>query len=221
MLWLLILIAVVANAGVVYLLLLDVKGNKKLYPAWEEKSLPTHALIYMIVMVIVSIFMTVFLNNFYTDNTWLFNLKRVLLLILLWPIAYIDFFTYRIPNRFILFGLLARVAVWITELIVSGGTIWRTVLTEVLTSVILLVVALVCTLIIKNGIGAGDMKLFVVMGLFLGVDGIWGAIFMSLLVSFVVSVVLLVGKKKTRKDSIPFGPAIMIGTYLSVFLTGM
>ena len=85
----------------------------------------------------------------------------------------------------------------------------------------LLLAAFLCTLLMKNSVGAGDMKLFVVMGLLLGMHGIWGAIFASLIVSFVVAIVLLVSKKKTRKDAIPFGPALVVGTFLSVFLTGM
>ena len=47
------------------------------------------------------------------------------------------------------------------------------------------------------------------------------SVFVSLIVSFVISAVLLVTKKKKRRDVIPFAPALMIGTYISVFLTGM
>jgi leader peptidase (prepilin peptidase)/N-methyltransferase len=58
------------------------------------------------------------------------------------------------------------------------------------------------------------------MGLMLGLDGIWSAVFASLVVSFLASIVLMITKKKKRGDMIPFAPAIMVGTYLSVFLTG-
>ena len=74
---------------------------------------------------------------------------------------------------------------------------------------------------IKNGIGFGDMKLFIVMGLMLGLDGIWGAVFLALIVSFLIAAFALITKKKTRKDAIPFGPALVIGTYLSICLSGM
>ena len=59
------------------------------------------------------------------------------------------------------------------------------------------------------------------MGLMLGLDGIWGAVFASLVLSFLLAVFLLVTKKKSRKDVIPFAPAIVLGTFVSVFLTGM
>jgi prepilin signal peptidase PulO-like enzyme (type II secretory pathway) len=75
--------------------------------------------------------------------------------------------------------------------------------------------------IIRNSIGFGDMKLFLVMGLLLGTRGIWGAVFLSLIVIFFISVFALITKRKSRKDLIPFGPALVIGTYLAVYLTGM
>ena len=77
------------------------------------------------------------------------------------------------------------------------------------------------SLLIKGAIGMGDVKLFSVMALYLGLEGIWPAIFCSLIVSFFVAVFSLVTKRAKRKDNIPFAPAILIGTYLSVFLTGI
>ena len=85
----------------------------------------------------------------------------------------------------------------------------------------LLLASVLCALCLRNSIGFGDMKLFLVMGLMLSLDGIWGAVFLSLVASFFISGYLIITKKKTRKDAIPFGPAIAIGTYLSVCLSGM
>lgn len=67
----------------------------------------------------------------------------------------------------------------------------------------------------------GDIKLFCVMAIYLGLEGIWSAIFCSLIVSFVIAVFSLATKRVNRKDNIPFAPAILIGTYLSIFLTGI
>ena len=65
------------------------------------------------------------------------------------------------------------------------------------------------------------MKLFIVMGLLLGVRGIWGAMFLSLIVSFFAAIFFLITKKKSKKDEMAFGPALAIGTFLAIFLTGM
>jgi len=39
------------------------------------------------------------------------------------------------------------------------------------------------------------------------------------LVSAIVSVVLLILKKKGRKDSIPFGPCILVGYFIALVLS--
>ena len=116
---------------------------------------------------------------------------------------------------------MIRMIVLVFEMVFERELLASTVISEVIASLALAAAAFLCTLLLKNSIGFGDIKLFIVMGLYLGLNGIWGAVFMALLVSFAVSVVLLLTRKKTRKDMIPFGPAIVIGTYLSVFLTGM
>ena len=135
--------------------------------------------------------------------------------------AYTDYKSYRIPNEFILLGICYRLILIPFEFWVNGTVVLYTVLSDIIASAALFAASVLCKLCIKNAIGAGDIKLFFVMGLMLSLNGIWAAIFMSLIVSFFICVYLLVTKKKGRKDIIPFAPAIVIGTYLSVFLTGM
>jgi leader peptidase (prepilin peptidase)/N-methyltransferase len=55
----------------------------------------------------------------------------------------------------------------------------------------------------------------------LGLDGIIGAMLNSLLITFIVAVYLMISKKKTKKDVIPFAPFLAIGTCISIILTGM
>lgn len=221
MLGLMILCSILANGAAACLLLYEIRKNQEKYESWKEKQPPNGFYGYSAGMSILAIGLSIFIYCFYWDNTFLFTLKRVILLALFWPVAYTDFKTYRIPNLFIAAGLAARGLVLAAELIFARETLLSTILTEAAASVVLFLVAALCALVVKNSIGGGDMKLFVVMGLFLGLQGTWGAMFLSLIVSFVIALVLLAAKKKSRKDVIPFGPALMIGTYLSIFLTGM
>ena len=41
------------------------------------------------------------------------------------------------------------------------------------------------------------------------------------MLSMIASIYLLVKKEKSKKDTIPFAPFILLGTYVSVILTGM
>lgn len=186
----------------------------------ESKKITKTMLIYSIVSIIAAIGITIALVVVYDDNSFVFNLKRVSMLAVLWPIAYIDFKEYRIPNAFIIWGLVCRGLIIVVELLM-GEPILSNLISELIAVVILLAGTLICRLMIKDSIGAGDMKLFIVMGLLLGLDGVWGAVFVSLLLSFFIAVFLMVTKKKSRNDNIPFGPAIVLGTYISIFITGM
>ena len=48
-----------------------------------------------------------------------------------------------------------------------------------------------------------------------------GFLIFSFIISFFVAIYSLISRKKTKKDAIPFGPSLLIGTYLSIFLCGM
>ena len=151
----------------------------------------------------------------------MFSLKRLCLIAVIWPAAYVDYKTYRIPNSLIGAGLTMRLVIFMLELFFYGSQAWYILLPELIASGAVFLATALCNMMVKNSIGFGDMKLFILMGLMLGSEGIWGAIFLSLVIEFIMAAVLLLRKKKGRKDVIPFGPAIVAGTYISVFLTGM
>ena len=183
----------------------------------QEKSIYFYGIVMSIVTVsISSMFIFVF-----SENDILFSLKRVVLLSVMWPVAYIDLKTYRIPNVFIIYGLISRGIILVLELLFNRTVILSVLKSEIIASVVVIVSALICTVIIKNSIGFGDIKLFLVMGLMQGIDGVWSSIFLSLIISFFTAIFLLLTKKKSRKDAIPFGPSLVIGTFISIALTGM
>lgn len=208
------------------LMLRDMHNHRELFQTKNEikkdaKLIGPSVIVFSSLMFVITVASTILFFTLYKDNTILMSLKRLALLSLLWPIAYIDYRTYRIPNAFIALGAGCRVIIFVFELFMDSEHVWKTLLSEAISAVALLLAAGLCALFIKNSIGRGDMKLFAIMGLMLGLEGIWGAIFLSLIVSFFISVFVLITKKKSRKDAIPFGPAIVIGTYLSVCLSGM
>lgn len=206
--WILIVLAVLLSLVSVYLLIRD----------QNEKS--KKMLIYCIIAMFIVVGITCTLIYVYEDNSFIFNLKRICLLSVLWPVAYTDYKQYRIPNSFIVLGLIYRGLIIPIELLWSDAFI-ASFISEIIATAVLLIATVLCGVFIKNAIGAGDIKLFVVMGLLLGLEGIWNAMFLSLIISFFVALYLLARKKKSRSDNIPFGPAITVGTFLSIWLTGM
>lgn len=210
-----------------FLMLRDADEQKKALEQEGELNqamgdgLSRPALIYSATCFVLTILIAVFFPKVYPDNSIWVNVKRMVLLSIIWPIAYIDFKTLRIPNLFVIYGLVCRAVILVFEIFLGHQYVWQFLISEAIAAGALLLAAVLCALIVKNGIGFGDMKLFVVMGLMLGLEGIWGAIFLALVVSFFIAAFLLITKKKTRKDAIPFGPALVIGTYLSICLSGM
>ena len=108
-----------------------------------------------------------------------------------------------------------------SELIFERQYLLANIISEVVAAAALLIASILCSLCVKNGIGYGDIKLFVVLGLMLGMEGMWNAIMLSLIAAFIIVVVLLITGKKGKKDIIPFAPAITLGTYASIIMTGM
>lgn len=65
--------------------------------------------------------------------------------------------------------------------------------------------------------GVGDIKLGFLMGLFLGLNLLLVALSVSFLSGAIISVILLVLKKKQLKSEIPFGPFLIGATFISLF----
>lgn len=216
----LLVTVLIFNLVTMYLLLKD-KGLNEITE--DEKPLVSNKtrFIYGGICIAFNIAIACFFMYMYADNTLVFSLKRFALLSLLWPVGLIDLKTLRIPNVFVLTGLIYRAVLIIPELFLERNMLWGNLLEEIVAVAAITAAAFLCAVCFKGSIGYGDIKLFIVMGLLLGMRGIWSSMFLSLFVAFVIAVVLLITKKKGRKDVVPFAPAIMIGTYLSVILTGM
>ena len=79
---------------------------------------------------------------------------------------------------------------------------------------------LILFLITKGkGMGFGDVKLSVLLGLILGFPKIIFALYLAFLTGAFVGIILIIWRKKrSLKDAIPFGPFLIAGTLLSLFL---
>lgn len=69
-----------------------------------------------------------------------------------------------------------------------------------------------------KGMGVGDIKFSILMGLILGFPQIIVGLYLSFLTGAVVSIILILWrKKKLRGSTIPFGPFLVLGTVFSLF----
>jgi len=123
-------------------------------------------------------------------------------------IAFIDWELMIIPNKIVLpaavIGLAASVAL-------DPGRWWVYLAAAVGAALFLFILALIW----PGGMGAGDVKLALFMGAVLGTMVI-AAMFLAFLLGAVVGLILIAGKLKTRKDAIPFGPYLALGSVLAL-----
>ncbi|HSM38007.1 MAG TPA: A24 family peptidase [Candidatus Limnocylindrales bacterium] len=71
-------------------------------------------------------------------------------------------------------------------------------------------------LLVRGGVALGDLYLVAPMGLLLGWEGVFVAIFIGALLSAVVSIGLLVSRRVGLKSYIPFGPFLVAGTVITL-----
>ena len=76
---------------------------------------------------------------------------------------------------------------------------------------------LIVILASRGGMGGGDMKLGAMLGAFLGAKMALLAIFSGVLLGGLVAVLLIATGLRRRKDPIPFGPFLALGSLLSFF----
>jgi len=67
------------------------------------------------------------------------------------------------------------------------------------------------------GLGGGDIKLFTVLGIYLGPEGVTQNIFLSCFIGSLYSIILILRRKVKRDDALAFGPFIIIVAFTQIF----
>lgn len=67
------------------------------------------------------------------------------------------------------------------------------------------------------GLGGGDIKLYGILGLYLGVEGVVLNIFLSCLLGSLIGVGLILYKKQGRDVPMAFGPCILVVAFIQIF----
>jgi len=137
-------------------------------------------------------------------------LSHLLFIALLIAITFIDLEHQIIPNKINLFGFVSGI---IVSLLTGHLSLLNIFFGFLAAGGLLFLIALLS----RGGMGGGDVKLGAVIGVFLG----WPLALLALFISFILGglggIVLLALKKKGRKDMIPFGPFLALGSLITLF----
>lgn len=149
------------------------------------------------------------------------NLLRLVLLgTLLTAAAYIDALSHKIPNWIVLCTAAVFAGCTVLDFVLSGTDAVPMALNSVLAAAVFFVVFFLVRLASRGGVGYGDIKMITAAALILGIYGTFSFLLVSHVLAAVAAIALLVSKKATRKDGLPFAPFFYLG-YLVTILTGM
>jgi leader peptidase (prepilin peptidase)/N-methyltransferase len=168
--------------------------------------------IYLVVILLSGILFMLLFDKFeFNIDFFIYGFLISLLII----VAFIDMKLQIIPDIIVLIIFIGAVAHEIWKLIKYKSFV--DILDNILglfTAGILFILVFVFS---KGGIGGGDVKLISVLGFILGIPKIFLCIFLSFLLGAIVSIFLLAFGIKEKKDSIPFGPFIVISFIITFF----
>jgi prepilin signal peptidase PulO-like enzyme (type II secretory pathway) len=108
---------------------------------------------------------------------------------------------------------------WSFLLPVSGNFEWLNnylwnSITGCLAAFILLLLVVIAS---RGGMALGDVKLAALIGLMVGFPMVLVGLFVAVILGGVTAIVLLIARRKGKKDPIPFGPFLCVGGMVAMF----
>ena len=207
------------------------------FVSWANKRLPEYKKVFTkefftemklnfkpnyILMLVTSAIYVTLLYRFGLKETLIANLDLIKFMVLtpmLLSVFVIDYKLQIIPNRLnltifevgivfaFLYGLsdVAITLKMIIGMLIGGG-------------IFLLITLIGGALYGKEAMGFGEVKLMGALGLFFGQYDIIAITLVSFLIGAILSIILLVSKIKKSNEYIPFGPFIVIATFVSMYV---
>lgn len=135
---------------------------------------------------------------------------------------FIDLEHQIIPDELVIAGLVGGAILFVYNIFYPVSYFgdrhwWNPLLGMVLgAGIVTLIIIIGAKFYGEDAMGGGDMKIFAPIGLFLGWKMTLIALFLSIVLGGVISGLLLLFKIRKGKDPIPFGPFIVLGTFITM-----
>ena len=175
-----------------------------------QKISPRYALVELLTGILYVLIYKVYGFNIIT-------LYYILLASLLIIITFIDLDNYIIPDELVIFGSVGAI---IFNILGQGISVKDSLEGGLICGGGMLALIYLIELIIKKeAMGGGDIKLFGMIGLFLGVKLGLLTILLSVYVGAIYGIIIIIHskiKKKEFNSMIPYGPFIAIGALISI-----
>lgn len=149
-----------------------------------------------------------------------FTVRMLVLLVGLAAITVADVRTGVVPYLYLAVLAAVRLVAYVPELLVDARATLLVVRGELVTALIIVVLLGLVRLTQRGGLGWGDIWILALLPLFLGPRLALLSILASFVVAFGFSLWALISRRKSRRDSFPLAPAILVGvTTVLVYAT--
>jgi len=150
-------------------------------------------------------------------------LAATLSIVMLLAIAVIDLENKLILNRIIVVGtgaFLLMAPFWAVigneRTFLGENTLFASLSNSILAATLAFLFFFLIRLSFPRGIGGGDEKMALLLGLMLGMSGALTALLCAIFAGGIVASVLLLSGRRGRKDEIPYGPFLALGGIVSL-----
>jgi len=141
--------------------------------------------------------------------------EYITVMFLLW-LAIIDAKTFTLPNKLLIVWLGCRTLLLLMITLHYGS--FHVIINSLLGAGSVFAVFLIFYYISKRTLGGGDVKLSFVLGFALTLSLVFTAVFYALLFCGIFALVAVITKKMKKKDHLPLGPFLFIGTLTAYIL---
>jgi len=145
--------------------------------------------------------------NIFEENVWFWVLGLIIIVFLVFS-AVFDLKYMILPD----FSTVILIFISFLVFLINGENIFLNLLVALGASGFLLFLNLITR---GNGMGMGDVKLAIFMGLFLEGPKAIIAFYVAFVVGAIWGLLLMFFKKATRKSQVPFGPFMILGVFVA------
>ena len=198
------MIFIIILSGLLVGFFLNIFVNQISYSISEDKSTNKNT---RILIMFLSVFL--FLISYWRFGLKIVFFKAVILISVLIVISFVDLKHKIIPNFMVIITLVTG----ILFLMARDISLTSAVLGMLIGGGLLFLLAL-----IPGAMGGGDIKFMFALGAFLGLNKTLWALLLAFIVAAVISIFLLIFRIKERRDVIPFGPFLALGSLISFLI---
>ena len=152
-----------------------------------------------------------------TRPDWIMFYKNWVLVGLLFAIALVDLEAFEVPNELLLAAFISWAAFSVIELILGRNNLLyygKQLLSGLILGAVMLLLSLLMDSILKrDSLGGGDIKLYAVLGVYLGFAKSYELVLLSCIFGLIFALIRKMISRNASKE-FPFGPSIASAAYL-------